>query len=239
MNIIVSEDYDALSQRVADDVKKIIEQKPTSLICIPSGDTPSGMYRQLSKDYNNGKLNIDQTNFIGLDEWVGLNKEDKGSCGYYLHQFLLDPLNIKTEKYFLFDGKADDLQHECTKAAAFIDEKGGIDLAILGLGMNGHLGLNEPGVSPALRVHVMQLEQTTKKVGQKYFDAETTLQEGITIGLSLLMEAKTIFLLVSGNAKADILDKVLNGEISNKVPASLLRNHSDCFVYIDKEAGRM
>ncbi|MFT3948392.1 MAG: glucosamine-6-phosphate deaminase [Agriterribacter sp.] len=236
MNIIISEDYAAMSHRAANDVKKIIQQKPGCLVCIPSGDTPTGMYNNLAEDYKAGKLNIEQTYFVGLDEWGGLNKEDNGSCGYYLHKYFLDPLQVKKEKYFLFDGKAGDLKSECVKAEVFIDARGGIELAILGLGMNGHLGINEPGVSPELRTHVIQLDELTKKVGQKYFDKATLLNTGITIGLQLLLEAKTIFLLVSGKHKAGILNQVLNGGISNKVPASLLRNHGNCFVYVDKDA---
>lgn len=237
MNIIISDDYAAMSRRAADDMKKIIKEKPGCLVCIPSGDTPTGMYNNLAGDYKEGRLNIDETFFTGLDEWGGLNKEDNGSCGYYLHKYFFDPLHIAKEKYFLFDGKAGDLKKECIKAEVFIDDKGGIELAVLGLGMNGHLGINEPGVSPELRTHVIQLDELTKKVGQKYFEEETTLTTGITIGMGLLLEAKTIFLLVSGKHKAGILDKVINGEISNKIPASLLRKHNDCFVYIDRDAG--
>jgi glucosamine-6-phosphate isomerase len=236
MNIIISEDYAAMSQRAANDVKNMIHKKDC-LVCIPSGDTPTKLYNNLVEDYQKDKLNIEQTYFVGLDEWVGLNKEDKGSCGYYLHKYFIDPLQIKKEKYFLFNGKADDLKNECIKAETFIDAKGGIELAILGLGINGHLGINEPGVSPQLKTHVIQLDELTKKVGQKYFDKATSLSAGITIGLQLLLQAKTVFLLVSGKHKADILNEVINGKISNQVPASLLRNHNNCFVYIDKDAG--
>lgn len=239
MNIIISENKEQMSRKAADAVTDIIHKKPDALICIPSGDTPTGMYANLAEDHRKGKLNIDQTWFIGLDEWGGLNKSDNGSCGNYLHTYFLDPLQVKNDRYFLFDGRADDLQNECNRAEKFIDEKGGIELAILGLGMNGHLGINEPGVSVTARTHVVKLDELTKKVGQKYFDKETSLSSGITIGLAELMAAKTVFLLVSGRQKADILHKVVNGEISNMVPASLLRNHSNCFLYIDRDAGGM
>lgn len=187
-----------MSRKAADAVTDIIHKKPDALICIPSGDTPTGMYANLAEDHRKGKLNIDQTWFIGLDEWGGLNKSDNGSCGNYLHTYFLDPLQVKNDRYFLFDGRADDLQNECNRAEKFIDEKGGIELAILGLGMNGHLGINEPGVSVTARTHVVKLDELTKKVGQKYFDKETSLSSGITIGLAELMAAKTVFLLVSG-----------------------------------------
>lgn len=237
MNIIVSKNYEEMSARVANDVMRIVQQKPGSLICIPSGDTPTGMYSNLVKACTDKQFDIAQAWFIGLDEWGGLNKNDNGSCGYYLHKNFIDPLQLAKEKYFLFDGKADDLQNECLRAEAFIDEKGGIELAILGLGMNGHLGINEPGVSVLPRTHVVALDELTKKVGQKYFEGETVLHTGITIGLAELMQAKTVFLLVSGKHKAEILDKVVNGEVSNMIPASLLRNHRDCIIYIDSEAG--
>lgn len=237
MNIIVSDNYTEMSRKAADDVMRIIQEKSGSLVCIPSGDTPTAMYDNLIAGNKTGEFNVEQTWFIGLDEWGGLNKEDKGSCGYYLHKCFIDPLAIKGNRYFLFDGKAQNLEEQCVKAEAFIDDKGGITLAVLGLGMNGHLGINEPGVSVSTRTHIVKLDDVTKKVGQKYFEKQTALHSGITIGLGELMKAQTVFLLVSGKHKADILNKVVNGEISNNVPASLLRNHPDCFVYIDKDAG--
>lgn len=237
MNIIVSGDYNEMSKKAADAVMRIIQEKPGSLVCIPSGDTPTAMYNYLTEKNRTGELDIEQTSFIGLDEWGGLNKNDNGSCGYYLHKHFIDPLAIKDDHYFLFDGKAQSLEEQCITSEAFIDDHGGITLAILGLGMNGHLGINEPGVSVSARTHVVKLDELTKKVGQKYFEKQTALHSGITIGLGELMKAKTVFLLVSGKHKADILNKVVNGEISNMVPASLLRNHPDCFIYIDKDAG--
>ncbi len=236
MKIIISKDYAEMSEKAANDVMQFVKEKPCSLVCIPSGDTPTGMYNKLVREIDNEKLNIEQTWFIGLDEWGGLNRDDKGSCGFYLHKYFLDPAQVKKEKYFLFDGKADNLQNECNKAEQYIDAKGGIALAILGLGMNGHLGINEPGVSVSARTQVVRLDELTKKVGQKYFEQETVLHSGITIGLGELMKAKTVFLLVSGKHKAGIFNKVVNGEISNTVPASLLRKHSNCFVYADIDA---
>ena len=122
---------------------------------------------------------------------------------------------------------------------ALLMQHGGIDIAIVGLGMNGHIGMNEPGTSPSLYAHVADIDAITQEVGQKYFKKEQQLTHGLTLGIASLMDAKNIVLLVSGNKKAAIVHKVLEGEISEELPASLLRNHKNFHVYLDAEAASL
>ncbi|MEI9806383.1 MAG: 6-phosphogluconolactonase [Bacteroidota bacterium] len=137
-----------------------------------------------------------------------------------------------------FNGRAKDLDKECEDVERFIHQQGGIDLAILGLGMNGHIGMNEPGTSAALRSHVTALDPITKETAQKYFKEQRQLTNGVTLGLATLMEARYIILLVSGAHKAGIVKKILEDEISEQIPGSLLRNHPGLNIYLDAEAAK-
>lgn len=146
------------------------------------------------------------------------------------------PLHVPQENLFFFDGRKEDLESECQQAESFIARHGGIDATILGLGLNGHVGMNEPGTPVSARTHVTTLDPITAQTGQKYFKEARSLSEGITLGLGTILDSKNIFLLVSGAKKASIVKMVLEGEISEKVPASMLRRHPGLRVYLDKEA---
>ena len=236
MKLIVSSSYEQMSAKAIATLIEDLSGEGRKLICIASGDTPKGMYQKLTAMVNGGELNIADWDFIGLDEWVGLNLKDEGSCGEFLNEYIVQPLNLPAERYRLFDGRASDLRAECTAAEKFVDAHGGLDVAILGLGMNGHLGLNEPGAPTDARTLVGQLATMTIETGQKYFKSPTPLTKGITLGLATLLGAKKVYLLVNGEKKASILKQVVEGEISNKVPGSLLRNHPDCTVFVDTAA---
>ena len=236
MKVIVSDTYDEMSKAAAQKAVEILSGIAKPLVCIASGDTPTGMYKNFVRMNDSGEAKIADWNFVGLDEWVGMNQDDEGSCGYYLYHTLLEPLKKNKEDYVLFDGKSNDLEGECNRVISFISKKGTIDLAILGLGVNGHLGLNEPGASEDHLAHVSQLSESTKSVGQKYFTSGKELKRGITLGLATLMNAKTIFLMVNGAHKKPILNWVINGEITNQIPGSLLQKHRNCYVFADRSA---
>jgi glucosamine-6-phosphate isomerase len=239
MEIIVADTYDSLSAQAADDLIQLMQSRKDPLLCTASGDTPAGLYKKIVEKVNQKEVDISAWSFVGLDEWAGMNGNDEGSCRYYLNEQLFYPLNIPGNKISFFDGSAMDLDKECGVTENFIRQHNGIDAAILGLGMNGHIGMNEPGTSPALRSHVAELDPITQKVGQKYFKKEQKLTKGITLGLATLMESKHIFLLVSGSHKAEIIKKVLEGEISEQVPGSLLRRHPGLKIYLDTDAASL
>ncbi len=236
MQIIVTDTYDVMSKKVADDIEQLMQQYRQPVICVASGDSPAGVYKELVQKVNAKQLDVSNWFFVSLDEWAGMNGNDEGSCRFHLDNQLFNPLQVSTERISFFDGRADDLQLQCDEVENFISKHGGIDVAIVGLGMNGHVGMNEPGTSAALRSHVADIDPITQKTGQKYFKEQRQLTHGVTLGLTTLMEARHIILLVNGRHKAQIVQQVLEDEISEALPASLLRNHAGLKVYLDKEA---
>lgn len=239
MQIIVADDYQSMSKQAFDEVKQIMQYRSDPLICTASGDSPAGLYKELVKHVNMKGIDISNWCFVSLDEWAGMNGEDEGSCRFHLNNELFNPLQILQEKICFFDGRQNDLENECVRIDNFINEHGGIDVAIVGLGMNGHVGMNEPGTSPELYSHVAEIDPITQKVGQKYFKEPRQLSHGLTLGIASLMKARNVLLLVSGAKKAPIVQQVLEGEISAALPASLLRNHESFKVYLDCESAAM
>ncbi len=239
MKIFISDNYELMSKHAADKTADILQSIEEPLICVPSGDSPRGLYKAWEIQQDKKIIDIYNWNFIALDEWIGLGENDEGSCHYILNRDLFHPLKIKEERICCFDGKTNDTETECSRIENYIHQHKTIDIAILGLGMNGHIGLNEPGTSPKLYSHVSAIDPVTNKVGQKYFSKPQVLTQGITLGLATLMNAKHFILLVSGEKKAEILKQSLEGEITEMIPASLLRNHPQFNVYADKEAASM
>jgi len=236
MKIIISNNYEAISEKAYKDIVTIMQATSKPLICVASGDSPSGIYKNIVKNVNSNEINIDSWSFLGLDEWVGLNGDDEGSCRYHLNRELFTPLNIPSNRICFFDGAAANLEDECKITEAYIKEHDRIEIAILGLGMNGHIGMNEPHTSIKTRSHIVNLDPITIEVGQKYFKKPQALTKGISLGIETLLEVKHIILVVTGAKKAGIVKQVLEGPISEAIPASLLRNHPNCSIYLDEAA---
>ena len=239
MEIFIADTYEEMSRQAAAAVKDLIQSKKNPLLCTASGDTPAGLYKKLISLINEDQLDTSTWNFVALDEWAGMNGSDDGSCRFYLDKQLFGPLQVAKDRISFFDGRADDLQKECDDVENFISERDGIDVAILGLGMNGHVGMNEPGTSMSLHSHVTDLDPQTQKIGQKYFKEQQQLTQGITLGLATLMDARHIILLISGHHKAEIVKRMLEEEISEQLPATLLRNHPGLKIYLDNHAASL
>ena len=239
MKILIDDTYEAMSNRIANEVINIMSAAPNPLFCAASGDSPKGLYKELVQQNNASSIDISNWHFLGLDEWIGLDASDEGSCRYMLNKDLFHPLHVKDEMICCFNGKTTDATKECDRIETFIQQQNGIDVAILGLGMNGHIGLNEPGTSLLLRSHVSDIAETTKTIGQKYFSKPQTLTKGITLGLATLMDAKHLFLIVSGEKKASILKQALQHETTETIPATLIRDHPGFVVYADKDAAKL
>ncbi|MCW3106683.1 MAG: glucosamine-6-phosphate deaminase [Segetibacter sp.] len=236
MKLYVADTNEEMSKKVLEDILQLTQDYKNPLICPASGDTPAALYKALTEFMHKTNAVISDWYFVGLDEWAGMNGNDEGSCRYYLDRQLFEPLEVADQNICFFDGRSNELQLECEKVEEFIKQHDGIDVAIVGLGMNGHVGMNEPGTSPELRSHVADIDPVTQQVGQKYFKEKKQITQGITLGIATIMEADNIILMVSGSHKAEIVQKVLEGEISNELPASLLRNHPGLRVYLDKDA---
>ena len=238
MKIFISDTYEKLSKKAADEIIQITRSLERPVICTASGDSPAGLYNEMAERVKRKELDISNWLFVGLDEWAGMNANDEGSCRYHLNRYLFQPLQITDDRICFFDGRAGDLQMECERIETFIREHDGIDVAILGLGTNGHVGMNEPGISRHIYSHVSDLSETTQKVGQKYFKTQQTLTRGVTLGIATLMEARHILLVVSGKPKAEIASKIIEDEISEQLPGTLLRNHPSFKIFLDEGAAQ-
>ena len=236
MKIFIENDYGLMSAKAADEVLEIMAPLKSPVLCPATGDSPKGLYKEMIGRITRNKTDVSSWSFIGLDEWLGMNGNDEGSCRYHLNKDLLEPLCIDEKNISFFNGRAKDIENEIQMAGSFIQQHGGIDIAIVGLGMNGHVGMNEPGTDPDLHAHLSKIDTITQQVGQKYFKQNREISQGITLGIADIMEARHVILLVSGIKKAAIIQQVLEGEISEKFPASLLRRHKSFSVYLDEEA---
>lgn len=225
-----------MSKAAADFVVDFVQHKPNALLCFPSGESPTGILHYLIHYAQTGQVDFTQCTFVGLDEWVGMDASNEGSCRHYMQQHLFRPLNIKPENIVFFNAKAPDLEEECKRIDAYILKHGPLDIMMVGVGMNGHIGLNEPSVSFDLYAHHMALDDVTKTVGQKYFKEPTDLQEGITLGLKHLQEAQVAILIAAGTKKAAIVAQALEGEVTNQVPASIMQTHVNSFAFLDRAA---
>ncbi len=239
MKTIRFANYAELSDYTAYEIATAIKQQPSLVLCMASGHTPALTAELLVKKLLQEKIDYSQITFLGLDEWVGLPPSNEGSCHYFFRTKLFEPLQLDPSQCFLFDSLADDLQEECNKMDSIIADKGGIDIMLVGIGMNGHIGFNEPGTAFNTLCHVIELDDTTKTVGQKYFKEKTALHQGITIGLGHLMNAKKVFLKADGKRKAEVVQKTVEGEITESFPASIMQQHANGFVIVDEEAASL
>ncbi|HRO71280.1 MAG TPA: glucosamine-6-phosphate deaminase [Chitinophagaceae bacterium] len=236
MQVKIFKDHQSLSENVASEVVALLNSKPEAVICFASGETPRQTCRQLVEKIRNEKTDTSRCSFIGLDEWVGIPPENEGSCHYFFKNELIEPLGIPTQQFHLFDAMSDQLGEECLKMDRLIAEKKGIDLIIVGIGMNGHIGFNEPGVSFTNYSHIIDLDEITRTVGQKYFKTQQILEKGITLGLQHLLDSRKAILIANGNKKASVIKKTIEEQITNDFPASIMQSHPNGFVMIDEEA---
>ena len=236
MKVKIYDDYNEVSEKVNKITSEIINNSENALISFPGGDTPKCFIEKFVTDVNAKKIDISKTKFVSLDEWVGLSNEDKGGCAYFLNTVLFNNLKYSFAEKFILNGANADINDELQKHQAFFDKNGPLTLSVLGVGMNGHIGFNESGVDISLNSHIIPLDDVTKNVMVKYFGENFKPTQGITQGINQIMQAKTVIVIANGEHKSDIIYKSVNGEITNKVPLSVLQNHPNCYLIIDKAA---
>jgi len=236
MKIITYKDYSELSLKSSEMVAEIISKKPDALLCFPAGETSIGTFEHLVRMSTEGKVSFQKSFIVGLDEWVGLGNKKSENCFSFLKKHFFDHIEFSAKNFCFFNGESDNLDYECSKTDSFIKEHGPIDMILLGAGMNGHLGLNEPGTAFNLYSHTVDLDKTTKTVGQKYFSGDVSLTRGITLGIKHILEAGTAILQLSGNRKAPVAARLLKEEISTDFPASAMKLHANSFLLMDREA---
>ncbi len=235
MRIHIAEDFEAMSHAAAEDFIEQVARIRRPLICLPSGRSPMSFLRILRGHYQRSDILPDRY-FVGLDEWVGIGEHEQGSCRRFFEDQLFRPLGIGDERVSFFNGLAEDLQAECLRTEKFIADHGGIDISVLGIGTNGHLGLNEPGADRQASTLISTLAPSTIDAAQAYFDRPREVSMGITLGLSTLLASRHIQLLAGGASKAAIIRKVVEESITSDVPGSWLQEHPSTTIYLDGEA---
>jgi glucosamine-6-phosphate deaminase len=239
MKILVVKNYDEMSKVAAKELAEVISKKPESILGLATGGTPVGMYKELIDMHKNEELDFSKVTTVNLDEYVGLSGEHDQSYRYFMDSNLFNHVNIRKEYTYVPNGLAEDMHQECVNYDKRIEELGGIDVQVLGIGSNGHIGFNEPSDTLSLGTHVTDLAESTIEANSRYFASkEEVPTKALTMGLGAIMKAKKILLMVSGESKAEIMDKVVNGKITTQVPASFLQMHKDVVLIIDEDAAR-
>lgn len=237
MRIIKTKDYDQMSRVAGDIMGAQVRLKPRSVLGLATGSTPIGLYKELVRKHREEYLDFSQIISFNLDEYVGLSSEDPQSYRYFMDKHLLKDINIAYENTHLMSGVADDLEAEAANYDRMIDAQGGIDMQLLGMGNNGHIGFNEPEEHFIGPSHLVNLSSSTIDANARFFAGPGEVpKQAVTLGFRQIMQAKKVLLIVSGRAKADVLRKALEGSVHPRVPASILQLHRDLTVVGDEEA---
>lgn len=236
MELKVFNDHEAQSAAAADMIVDRIMNKPGAVLCFASGDSPRLAYQKAAERVRSERVDISNCLFIGLDEWLGIPPDNSGSCHYFLQHYLFGPMNIDPAQIHLFNGMTTDEDKECERMNNVIAMNGGIDLVVVGVGMNGHIGFNEPGTDIETTAHVAMLDEITRTVGKKYFNEPVPINKGITVGLKQVMEAGTLLMMANGKKKAPVIKRAVEGDTGTEFPASLVRKHANGILMIDAEA---
>lgn len=237
MRLVVATDYTNLSRWAAAFVAQRLLRKPTLVLALPTGNTPLGLYCELGRLYQEGLLDFSQAVSFNLDEFIGIPPEHPAAFRRYMENKFWNRVNLRPEARHIPRTLPADPQEECRRYEALIHEAGGIDLAILGLGRNGHIAFNEPGTPFESRTHVAELaEETRLEEAARFGGLENVPKRAITMGIRTLMNARELLLLVAGATKARILAQVLEGPVTSEVPASVLQLHPNLTVIADRAA---
>ena len=231
MKIIIAENYEKMSRAAADLIAAQILVKPYCVLGLATGSTPIGSYENLVKRYENGELDFSAVTSVNLDEYCGLDETNDQSYRYFMNDHLFNHVNISKEKTFVPNGMAEDYEAEGKRYDALIDSLGGIDLQLLGIGHNGHIGFNEPADHFPVGTHPVALNEKTIQANARFFATiDDVPKSAITMGIRAIMQAKKVLLIAGGADKAEILKKALLGPVTPEVPASILQLHGDLTV---------
>lgn len=237
MRIVVVDNYEEMSKKAATMVVSQVILKPDSVLGLATGDTPIGMYREIINIYKNQNLNFSHVKTFNLDEYYGLSKDNNQSYYYFMMNNLFNHVNIDKDNINIPNGMMNDIEKECKEYESSIVKAGGIDLQILGIGVNGHIGFNEPGESFEAETHLVNLDEKTIESNSRFFSSKDEVPtRAISMGIKTILYSKKIILLACGKNKADAIFKTIKGKITPNVPASILQLHEDVVVIVDKEA---
>lgn len=237
MKIYKAKDYKDMSRKAANIISAQVIMKPNCVLGLATGSTPIGTYDQLVEWYNKGDLDFSEVTTVNLDEYKGLPRTNDQSYYYFMHQHLFDRVNIDLERTNVPNGMEPDAEKECGRYEELIRSLGGVDLQLLGLGHNGHIGFNEPGEAFEKETHCVDLTESTIEANKRFFaSADDVPKQAYTMGIKTIMQAKKILIVVNGENKADIVERAFFGPVTPEVPASILQLHNDVTLVGDKAA---
>jgi glucosamine-6-phosphate deaminase len=227
-------DYEAMSAAAADVVAQTLGEEPSSVFLLPTGVTPLGMYRQLVEMHRSRGLSFANATFFNLDEYLGLAPDHGASYHVYMRENFYGLIDADPARVFVPNGA--DPEAECERYEAAIRGVGGIDVCVLGIGRNGHIGFNEPGAPFDSRTRVVELSESTRKVNAADFEADRAPERAITVGMATIFESREVLLLASGTNKAGAVAAAVEGDVSESVPASMLKSHPNASLFLDEDA---
>ena len=237
MNIIVVKDYNEMSRKAAHLFVGQILQKPDSVLGLATGSTPLGLYSELIKFYKEGMIDFQDVLAFNLDEYLGLEPSHEQSYAKFMQDNLFKHINMQADNYHIPSGTAVDFEAECDRYEGLIAKAGGIDLQILGIGRNGHIGFNEPDIKFEAITHVVQLDDQTISDNARFFkNIDHVPKMAISMGIKTIMQSRGIILLASGLEKADAVAGMVKGKITPELPASVLQLHPNVTIIVDEAA---
>lgn len=240
MNIRIFENEEDLNATGAGLIASLLQTKPRAVLGLATGSSPVGIYKQLITLYQKGLVSFAQASSFNLDEYVGLPTEHRESYRSFMNEQLFNHIDIDLSHTNVPNGEAVDLEEECANYELRLEDRGPVDLQLLGIGHNGHIGFNEPGTELTGRTHVVGLKEETRKANARFFDSiEEVPAQAITMGVGSILKAKQILLIARGEEKAEIIREAFMGPITTSCPASLLQCHPNVVVLLDRAAGRL
>lgn len=235
MKFVKVDSYEKLSRMGADIIAAQIILKPNCVLGLATGSSPLGIYANLIEDNKNGKIDFSNVTSINLDEYLGLTGDNDQSYRYFMDHNLFNHVNIKKENTFVPNAVAADIEKECKEYDQRILDKGGIDVQLLGIGLDGHIGFNEPDSCFTKETHTVTLDESTIVANARFFEKEEDVpRKAVTLGMGGIMQAKKVLLIASGKEKEEIVNKAFFGPITPEVPASILQLHPDVTVIFSK-----
>ncbi|MCC3376875.1 glucosamine-6-phosphate deaminase [Cohnella sp. REN36] len=240
MNVLTFDSNEKLNEAGANIITGLIQTNPRAVLGLATGGTPVGIYEQVVGDYRRGLVSFKSVRTFNLDEYVGLPKDHPESYHTYMNEHLFGHIDLPAGNAHIPNGNAEDLEAECSRYDAMIEDAGQVDLQLLGIGHNGHIGFNEPAHALIKGTHIVDLAEETRKANARFFDSiDDVPTQALTMGVGTILKAKMIMLVVRGADKAEIVRRALTGPITTDCPASLLQTHPHLIVLLDQEAGSL
>lgn len=238
MEIYILDDYDEVSRKASQILASQVTLKPDSVLGLATGSTPEGMYKLLVEMYKDGILDFSEVVTYNLDEYCNISLDNEQSYHYYMNEKLFKHVNLKKENINIPSGNAEDINGFCKAYDESILKLGKIDLQVLGIGTNGHIGFNEPNVNFEASTHFVKLDEKTIEANSRFFDKkEDVPQSAITVGIKSIMQSKKIVLMATGDTKKDVVEQMIFGSVTPNLQASILQIHQNVTIIVDKKAG--